>query len=1373
MELYRGIAGRQALLPYEVELCNTLGITDKEYFEFVETVAEYARNRGKGYELIPDIQAGPAAGAFALYTATGTLTILGQIVVGVALSAISYLLTPKPKTPEGPPSLTVGGIQGRSRFAPQFDFNSLQELAALGTFVPLVYSKKGVRVNSQLLFSQIKTTGLGEILSVVTLFSHGELGAKPDFESFAIGDSLLENFSERKLALYFNTGLGGINRLNNSHKFADTIAPETNNLGNRGNREYSTNDPFSVKIDKNNNALDYRFSTSTSGTKTSFTQSRFGLFAPMPNGNAFRVPWESILFGLDANDDFKNRQLPHKIRKILNRYPQYCAVVGSQSSGTRINASKGNTFKYRIYGATREAAFIEQPLDQEGIRLYGDSTFFTSRDVRLFQDTEDNTVSRKHNKFAPYGSEDAKSFVDTVRNQADDSIHVGQQYMMGTALVTCTKALDGRQWSPDGHFAKDYEFTVDEPGLIEIQDVDGINNPFETLNLQRVSLALVANTKACQITELGIKSKVYRRINGFPNLNAVPSAEVMLNTEDKNGSISVGGMSKYVTRYSFFKLQGRPQHSTSEFKDICNKYLCIKGDSPVEQYNTISIHHQKGQYEYRLLPVSGNYILSADNPVREAYVLKHSAPILVNNYTNFANPIRVFIHAEPLILPSTSLIASGTTVTNNREWRRFNDDFEDSYVNTGGPITQLDRSNNSYQGGVDPITLSANWSYEDISSPNYPGENFPNVYNPPRGLAVTLHKGAQTWRLTYYTGGITATTLFQANPGTMPTANGQLPTSFTAIGERDGIRRKVEIGSLVSSTATANIYKVSVSVPVSNQLVQTVTTITPSTAAGSGSGATLKVTYYANNSFRSFQIENQGTGYTVGSVLRFTINDGTNNLTTDAMVTSIDQQESGQSQKLAERLANLDQDHLRKMRLQKPYYEETSYNPNNKIADYFLYDAEESSHENNPEHEIVFINEILDSAEGEVSPTYSKLAIAGLRIDSSREFETFNSLSAFIKSGIKILPLSDNSAPYNASSSTTKTSSNNFPEIAYDLLTNQDYGAASTIGVLSVDKTRMALASGYCKANCFEWDGIIDKRFNLREFIFEHAGNNLCDFNILGGQFSLSPGLPIDSNSKKIKFDAVVGGNEIPIRALFTDGNIKDLQVTFLNPEERQMFKAVVIYRKDNENGFPENITKTFSYIESGQSEADREKLPEEVFDFSNWCTSEAHVRIFAGIALATRKLVDHAITFETSPTSVLNLIPGQYVRLVSESTHTNRFDNGIITESGEVISREPITGNPQIYYWKPGSTDEVREASLSSAPNNVLFTVKTTDESDRLYKIESITYGEEGFVKVAATHVPLTSDKKLAILEKIQWQNPNSCELNNNVFEQRFEDMD
>ena len=40
---------------------------------------------------------------------------------------------------------------------------------------------------------------------------------------------------------------------------------------------------------------------------------------------------------------------------------------------------------------------------------------------------------------------------------------------------------------------------------------------------------------------------------------------------------------------------------------------------------------------------------------------------------------------------------------------------------------------------------------------------------------------------------------------------------------------------------------------------------------------------------------------------------------------------------------------------------------------------------------------------------------------------------------------------------------------------------------------------------------------------------------------------------------------------------MKDIKVTFLTPEERKMFKATVIHRKDDKNskglaGFPENV---------------------------------------------------------------------------------------------------------------------------------------------------------------------------------------------------------
>ena len=1364
MEPFRGIGGRKALLPYEVEICNTLQITDKEYFEFVEVVSAYAKNRDKAYDLIPDIRCDPGTLALTATTATGatTLTALGQIVVGIALSAISYLLTPKPKELEQGPQITVGGVQGRSRFAPQSDFDSVQELAVLGSFIPLVYAKKGVRVNSQLLWSHIKTTGLGEILSVVALFSHGELGDKPVFDSFAVGDSFLENFSARKLALYFRNGNQQDieNRITASDKYVQTTAPETTNLRNRGNEEFDPQDPFSVKIEPNQDPSQFRYSTSNSSVKSSFTQSKFGVYSPMPNGNAYRVNWELILFGLDADDDLKENHYPHKIRKILNKYPRYCSVIsGVHSAGTRITANKGDRFKYEIFGSSREDAFIEQSLESEGLRLYGDATFYTRREkLKLFQrEASSNQQTRKHNKFSPYGSEDAKSVIDTVRNQTDDNIQVGQQYLMGTALVTCVTELDGRQWSPEKEFGKQYEFEVDEKGIIEIQNKDAIKAPFETFNLQRVSLASASNTKACHITEIGIKSQVFRKINGFPNLNAVPSAEVILNTEDKNGSISVGGMSKFVTRLSFFKLQIKPKGSIFEFKDVWpDGILCIKGDSPVDQYNTITCQlglGDKQQLEFRLFPVPGNFVLSKENPNRRIFVLKHAGAIYQKTFTEFSNTnITISIHAEPFTLPTIQQIPLGTSVTNNREWKRYNEDFQDSATSAGGPITSLDRFNNSNEGHVNPLTLGYNYTFEDITDPAYPGENTANdVFNSARGLAVIFNKTPTRWEYIYYTGGITNIYISSKPAGIEP------DRVFTSVGLRDGVMRRVEIGTKRSGSGTSELYGVTIKKANSTNVVETTTLVTPSSSVGSG--AELLVKSYPNSSYKEWQITKPGTGYKISTVLTFNIGGSTS-----VVVNGIQNEEQGVSSSLAERLQGLETNRNKNYRLQKPYFEETNYNPNNKIADYFLYDEESSSHENGPEHEIVFLNEVLDSKDSDAITKipYTKLAICGLRVNSSKEFESFNQLSAFISKGIKVIPLTSNNEPHNAVNTTTKESSDNFPEIAFDLLTNEEYGAAKTIGVSSVDKGRMAIASAYCKANKFHWNGVIDKKFSLREFIFEHAANNLCDFNILGGQFSLTPSFPVDSTNK-IKFDAVMGKESLPIKALFTDGNIKNIQVSFLSPEERQMFKAVMIYRKDTENGFSENEVEIIGYREINPNNSSErlfadETLPEEVFDFSNWCTSKEHVKLFAAIALATRRLVDHAITFETSPTSVINLIPGEYIRLISEATHTNRFNNGTITANGKVVAREKLANvtNKDIFFWSPG-TAEVKEGKITtnsegfvtSGPTNVLFTEKVTETSDRIYKIESITYAEDGFVKVAATHVPLTTNGTLAVLER------------------------
>ena len=74
------------LLPAEVELCETVGITEDEYWYFVELTQAFNGKRPKEYDNLPYVVNFPA-----LFTATGALTTFGQIVFGIILTVISIL----------------------------------------------------------------------------------------------------------------------------------------------------------------------------------------------------------------------------------------------------------------------------------------------------------------------------------------------------------------------------------------------------------------------------------------------------------------------------------------------------------------------------------------------------------------------------------------------------------------------------------------------------------------------------------------------------------------------------------------------------------------------------------------------------------------------------------------------------------------------------------------------------------------------------------------------------------------------------------------------------------------------------------------------------------------------------------------------------------------------------------------------------------------------------------------------------------------------------------------------------------------------------------------------------------------------------------
>ena len=238
------------------------------------------------------------------------------------------------------------------------------------------------------------------------------------------------------------------------------------------------------------------------------------------------------------------------------------------------------------------------------------------------------------------------------------------------------------------------------------------------------------------------------------------------------------------------------------------------------------------------------------------------------------------------------------------------------------------------------------------------------------------------------------------------------------------------------------------------------------------------------------------------------------------------------------------------------------------------------------------------------------------------------------------------------------------------------------------------------------------------------------------------------------RIDRSSGSFAVPdIDGLFTDGNTKNLKTAFLTPEERQLFNAVVLYREEKENGFP--ITKTLRTRLTSGYDTD----PEETFDLSNWCCSQVHAEIFAKYALKVREVVDHGITFETPTNMGVGLKPGSFIKFVSTATHLSRFNNGSIGPEGEIRSTNDVSDGESIYYWKPGDPDvtagtldiDASGKEKARALWGSVFTTRKDNTESKVYKVESISFADEGFIEITASYCPVSDSGGLKILE---WNN-------------------
>ena len=204
---------RIVLLPEDKELIRLAGWSEQEYREFVR----YCKSASR---IIPGEP-----------VAIGLDIILLQIGISLVLAAAAYFLTPKPKTqnrntPAQLRTTAVAGqdVVGGSRFAPKAGFDSLQNVVEMGSIVPLVYARRetlngvtygGVRVNTNLLWSQVLSLGGDQLFAAVFLVGEGDTRANSmelDANQFALGNNLLggydldQNDTSRLTIYYSNDG---------------------------------------------------------------------------------------------------------------------------------------------------------------------------------------------------------------------------------------------------------------------------------------------------------------------------------------------------------------------------------------------------------------------------------------------------------------------------------------------------------------------------------------------------------------------------------------------------------------------------------------------------------------------------------------------------------------------------------------------------------------------------------------------------------------------------------------------------------------------------------------------------------------------------------------------------------------------------------------------------------------------------------------------------------------------------------------------------------------------------------------------------------------------------------------------------------------
>ena len=380
-----------------------------------------------------------------------------------------------------------------------------------------------------------------------------------------------------------------------------------------------------------------------------------------------------------------------------------------------------------------------------------------------------------------------------------------------------------------------------------------------------------------------------------------------------------------------------------------------------------------------------------------------------------------------------------------------------------------------------------------------------------------------------------------------------------------------------------------------------------------------------------------------------------------------------------------------------------------KLSEAFIYDEVVSSVNTSPEHEISYVNLISTN---ENIPKYNNLALLGLNINSSTEIRTLNQLSVYVERGV--------------------IDSSLFPDILFDLLTNKRYGVGDVFSEEQIDKKSFKEAKKYSKKLGHAFDGAIASRINIRTWASQIAQYFLLDLSISGGKFTLTPALFHEP---------------VPISALFTSGNIieNSYVMSYLPVQDRTDPIVSVKWREERLSGsaytkglFP--LIREFTVRMKGTPDS----APIIQLDLSNFCTNPRHAADAAYFECLKRRYITHAVQFKTIP-SEANITAGSFIKIGMETVQYEQPRNGAITEDGTVTSWPELSDDTyDVLVWDGKTLEETKlkvRNGKTRQYSGVVFCLKNTRQTAETYKVQSLSFDDDGNVDITAVNWCVTDE--------------------------------